>query len=165
MKKRIIFLSFTIVSLVFCNLQCVIGNAFTAYVIPVGDIEIMECKDIKYVGAERVEAHYDRKELRLIGFAEHDKQFIIAKVKPKEDPLGGGGAVIGSGCDIPCVDMYGGNSRICRSHGVVNDLLRSDGQIGCLRGQGSIPSQGGGDNQFFNPNLPPFLRLINLYRY
>lgn len=85
-------------SLVLCHIYCLVSIASAADEDSEKDITIMECKDIKYVDAQRVEAHYDWKELRLVGIAEDDKPFIIARTKPKEDPFNGAGTAYYSTC-------------------------------------------------------------------
>ena len=91
MAKRIIScLSFTIIfSLILYNLQWADSIACAADTSSADNITIIECKDIQHVGAQQVEAHYDGKELKLIGITNDGKQFIIARTKLKKEVVGG----------------------------------------------------------------------------
>ena len=90
MAKRIIsHLSLTIIfSLILYNLQWADNIAFATDTSSVDNIKIIKCKDIQHVGAQQVEAHYDGKELKLIGITNDDKQFIIARTKPRKEEAG-----------------------------------------------------------------------------
>jgi tetratricopeptide (TPR) repeat protein len=105
MTKRIIsYSSSTIMLFILCTIICVVSNTSTAHAIikydSVVNEDVMECEDIKYSGAQSIEAHwdYDKEELRLLGIDSNGKQFVIAQKKPK-DPFYGAGVITNSSCE------------------------------------------------------------------
>jgi tetratricopeptide (TPR) repeat protein len=97
MRKSIIYFCFTIILFSFYLIYSVLSYTFTAY----ADGLTMDCKDIKYKGADSVVAFFDRTEhkLKLIGWINDEKDFLIATTKIKEDPFDGAGAITEGGCD------------------------------------------------------------------
>ncbi len=87
MAKRIIsYLSFTIIfTLLLYNHQWADSIASADDTDSSKYSVVFECEDIKYAGAKRVEVHYDGHELKLIGITDNNRQFVIARTKPKKD--------------------------------------------------------------------------------